>query len=152
VRRIGAAAFVFLAVAIGASGPSGVRPAASASGSASFRVIVNVANPSASVDRKFVADAFLKKTTRWPNDVAIRPVDLGAESAVRHRFCQDVLRRSVTAVDSYWQQLIFSGRDVPPPQLETDEQIVKFVVRYPGGIGYVSAEAALDGVKAVEIR
>jgi hypothetical protein len=58
----------------------------------------------------------------------------------------------VGAVRSYWQQRIFSGRDVPPPELDSDEAVVAFVARSPGGIGYVSAATKLSGVRELALR
>lgn len=119
---------------------------------AQFRVIVNPDNPITDVDRKFLADAFLKKTTRWQHLELIRPVDLRPDSATRKAFSDEILRRSVGAVRNYWQQLVFSGRDVPPPELNTDEDVIKYVLRIPAAIGYVSASASVQGVKVLNVR
>jgi ABC-type phosphate transport system substrate-binding protein len=118
----------------------------------SYEMIVNPSNPTTSVDREFLASAFLKKTTEWPSGEVIRPVDLPQSSPVRRRFSDEVLHRSVSEVKSYWQQRIFSGRDVPPPELDTDDQVVTYVLRHAGAVGYVSAEAALNGTKVLEVR
>src|SRR5690349_15070845 len=103
-----------------------------------FVVIVHPQSPYASLDRLFIAEAFLKKTTRWPNGDVIKPVDLPTDDGTRAKFSEDVLKRSVASVKSYWQQMIFSGRDVPPPQLATDEEVVKYVTTHANAIGYVS--------------
>jgi ABC-type phosphate transport system substrate-binding protein len=117
-----------------------------------FRLIVNPTNPATSADRQFLLDAFLKRVTRWENGEAIRPVDLTGDSLVRRRFSAEVLGRSVGAVQSYWQQAIFSGRDVPPPELESDEAVVQYVLRYPGAIGYVSDTADVKAVNNLAVR
>jgi hypothetical protein len=117
-----------------------------------FRVIVHPSNPLRSVDRTLVADAFLKKVTRWEEGEVIRAVDQRADSAVRRRFSESILKRSVGAVRSYWQQRIFSGRDVPPLELESDDSVVVFVAKYPGAIGYVSGAAKLSGVHELSIK
>jgi len=115
-------------------------------------VIVNTANPTARLDKRLVADAFLKKRTRWDNDRAIQPVDLGQKSGARAAFSRDIVGRDVVAVRRYWAQLVFSGRGVPPPELATESDVVKFVAAHGGAIGYVTAGAALEGVKAVEVE
>ena len=120
--------------------------------SGAYVVIVNPANPATTLDRTFVEEAFLKKTTRWPDGQFIRPVDQASDSAIRRQFTDDVLKRSVEAVKGYWQQRIFSGRDVPPPELDADEQVVKYVLQYAGAIGYVSSGAVLNGAKAVTVE
>jgi hypothetical protein len=71
---------------------------------------------------------------------------------VRKRFSEAVLKRSVGAVRSYWQQRIFSGRDVPPPEVDSDEAVMAYVARYPGAIGYVSGTTKLVGVKELALR
>ena len=134
-------------IALGAVAAGSSRAAAPA-----FRVIVNPANASAALDRRFLTEVFLKRSTRWPNGELIRPVDLGTESAVRRRFSEEVLNRSVAAVKSYWQQMIFSGRAIPPPELDSDEEVIRYVARFPGAVGYVSGAGELTGVKVVALK
>jgi ABC-type phosphate transport system substrate-binding protein len=117
-----------------------------------YRVIVNPSNTVSTLTRDHVSDAFLKKITRWPNGDAIRPVDLHGSSHARQKFAEDVLRRSLAAVRSYWQQLIFSGRNIPPAELESDAAVIAYVLKYPGAIGYVSGAANVDGVKVIVIK
>jgi hypothetical protein len=116
-----------------------------------YRVIVHPHNPVYGVERSFLADAFLKKVTRWRHNQAIRVADL-VDSPARRRFSDEVLRRSVLAVRSYWQQQIFSGRGIPPPELEDDRAVVRFVQQNVGAVGYVSGHAELAGVKVLAVR
>ena len=117
-----------------------------------FRVIVHPDNPSTTLNREFVSDAFLKRTTRWNDGEVIRPVDQRSDSFARRRFSQSVLHRSVAAVKSYWQQRIFSGRELPPPELESDEAVVSYVMKHRGAVGYVTGAAKLERTKAVQVQ
>lgn len=117
-----------------------------------FRVIVNTGNPVDAIDRRFLADAFFKKTTRWPNDEAIRPVDLAPSSSLRRAFSEEVLKRSIAAVKSYWQQVVFAGHGVPPPELDSESDVVKFVAKNRWAVGYVSPGVNIAGVKIVVVR
>lgn len=117
-----------------------------------YVVIVNPSNDITSVDRDFLADAFLKKTTSWSNGTTIHPVDLPASSPIRRAFSEEVLRRSISEVKGYWQQRIFSGRDVPPPELDSDAEIVAYVLKYDGAVGYVTPGTSLNGAKLISIR
>lgn len=116
-----------------------------------YRVIVHPQNPVTAIERRFVADAFLKKVTHWRHGEALRPVDL-RDTAPRRRFSEEVLARPVSAVRSYWQQQIFSGRGIPPPELDSDDEVVRFVLSNPGAIGYVSGHAELGGAKVLQLR
>lgn len=117
-----------------------------------FLVITHPSNPALSVERTFLADAFLKKSTRWPDDELIYPVDQSPDSGARQRFSEQVLRRSVFAVRSYWQQRIFAGRGLPPPELESDDAVLRYVRSRPGAVGYVSDRAEIGGVKVLSVR
>jgi ABC-type phosphate transport system substrate-binding protein len=120
--------------------------------SAGYQLIVHGRHSTTQIDRSFVAQAFLKKIRKWPDGAAIQPVDLEPGSSVRHRYSVDVLGRSIDAVRSYWQQMIFSGRELPPAELPGDEEVVSFVARTPGAIGYVSPAVPLKGVKVLAVR
>ena len=129
-----------------------VRPGvASADSLPDFRVIVHAENPS-TLSRDFLADIYLKRVTRWPDGEDVHPVDQRPSSAVRQHFSDSILKRSVAAMKRYWQQRIFSGRELPPPELDSDEAVVSYVVGHRGAVGYVSGGAKLDRAKAVVVH
>jgi len=119
-------------------------------GDPEFKIVVHPNRPG-QVERSFLADAFLKNVTRWPDDEAIRPVDQRPDSPARRRFSETVLKRSVPAVKTYWQQRIFSGRGVPPPELDADEAVIRYVESHPGAVGYVSGSAPVGKAKVATI-
>jgi ABC-type phosphate transport system substrate-binding protein len=110
-----------------------------------FVVIVNSAGP-ASVSKDDASKAFLKKGG------TLVAVDQGRSAAVRDAFSKAVLGRPASAMVTYWQQQIFAGKDVPPPQKNSDAEVVAFVKANPYGIGYVSAGADVAGVKTVTLQ
>lgn len=138
-----------LGLSLSFSGASGL---AEASDAPDLKIIVHPGNPARVVDKGFLSDAFLKKATRWPSGETIRPLDQRPASAVRRTFTRNVLKRTVAAVRSYWQQRIFSGRDVPPPELDSDESVVAYVERTPGAVGYVSSAAKLGSSRELQVQ
>jgi ABC-type phosphate transport system substrate-binding protein len=149
-RRAGVSVGLLALVCVAAVS-SAVSVAASPSAATVYRLVVNADNPITGLDRRFVQDAFLKKVKAWPGGEVIRPVDLRSNSAIRERFSLDVLRRPLAAIQAYWQQQIFSGRDVPPLAVETDAEVIHYLARYKGAIGYVSDRSPLTGARAVAI-
>ena len=123
-----------------------------AAGQASYVMIVNPANNTGAVESTFVAQAFLKKLRRWPNGETIQPIDLAPKADVRRQWSVEVLRRSVESVKSYWRQMIFSGHELPPPEVESDDSVVTYVLKQPGAIGYVSPGANLRGAKLLVLK
>lgn len=145
-RVLIAAAFV-----LGAWLPFAAEPAGASSG-AEFVIIVNARNPAAGASTQFLSDAFLKKAVEWPNGVSIRAADQRFDSPVRRAFSATVLKRTVAAVRNYWQQRIFSGREVPPPEFDSDVAVIHYVQKHEGGVGYVSPGAAVNSVRVLPYR
>lgn len=117
-----------------------------------FQVVVNAANPISEISRSDASRIFQKKTKKFENGQGVSPVDLPADSPVREQFSQGVHGRSASAIKSYWQQQIFSGRGVPPEEKGSDLAVLDFIRSTPGAIGYVAGDTPLgDGVKAVTI-
>lgn len=123
--------------------------AARASG---FVVVVNDQNAVSAMSRAQVTRYFLKKISRWDSGAVAMPVDLPADSPVREAFTRRILAKSVSSVKAYWQQQIFSGRDVPPPEKPTDDAVLDFVQKNPSAIAYVSPNVALPrGVRVLDV-
>jgi ABC-type phosphate transport system substrate-binding protein len=117
-----------------------------------YRVIVHPDNPATSIDRRTLSDIFLKKQTSWPDGERTAPVDHAGRAAVRDEFTEAVHNKSLSAVRNYWQQLIFSGRGLPPPELDSDEAVVSFVLSHRGAVGYVSEGAKIGAAKVLVVR
>lgn len=116
-----------------------------------FVVIVHAQGPAKSLSAAAVAELFLKKDRAWSDGSTVHPVDLPTKSATRAAFTEVVLHKSVSAIKAYWQQRIFSGRDVPPVERATEEAVVAFVAAEPGAIGYVSPQTSLQGVRILPL-
>ncbi|MCH9649057.1 MAG: hypothetical protein K0U98_12535 [Deltaproteobacteria bacterium] len=119
----------------------------------SFRVI---AHPEVRVDwisKSDASDYFLKKTPRWTDGADIKPIDLNVQE-VRNEFSTAIHDRSRSAIKKYWQRQIFTGRGTPPPEKDSEREIVEFVSSTPGAIGYVSSGYSLGGagVKVLKIN
>jgi len=116
-------------------------------------VIVHADNPVSSFTTREVSDLFLKKAGTFPDGTKAVPVDLGERSDVRGAFSRWIHRKTTSAIKAYWQQMIFSGRGVPPPEKSSTADVMAFVRGQRGGIGYVPQGTPLSpGVKAVTVQ
>src|SRR5690606_22302412 len=145
VARSHAPVLCGLLLALAWGSPVVARPAA-------FVVVVNTQAPVFSLSREALSDIFLGKVTWWPNGGPMRPVDQSYDSETRTTFSDEIIGRSVRAVRTHWQQAIFSGQRPPPPVFDTDAEVLAYVRRTRGAIGYVSDGASLDGVRTVRIE
>jgi ABC-type phosphate transport system substrate-binding protein len=118
-----------------------------------YVVIVHAENPVTAIERDQLSKIFLKRVAKWPDGKPVEPVDLAAGAPLRVTFTTEVHRKSVAAVRAFWQQQIFSGRDVPPPEKSTENDVTTFVKDHAGAVGYVSTATTLPpGVKSVVVQ
>lgn len=116
-----------------------------------FRVIVHPNNSVASLTPDEVSRIFLKRTRTWENGQSIQVVDLAPSSPVRASFSKSIHHRTVANVTSFWQQQLFSGTDVPPPERASETEVVAFVRSNPNAIGYVGNDTAIEGTKVINL-
>lgn len=135
------ALLALLALALQATGQAG-----------SYQVVANDGVGADQISRSELSRIFLKKTSRWPDGTAAEPVDRDADAPTRTAFSREVHDKEVAWIQSYWQRLLFSGRETPPPELASDREVLEFVGRTPGAVGYVGSDASLgSGVKALRV-
>ena len=115
-----------------------------------YKIVVNPSNPATSMSKDEVARIFLKKATKFPDGRSASPVDLAVNSSSRENFSKSVLGKPASAVDAYWQQQIFSGRDIPPPQ-KSESAAISFVRSNENGIAYISSGADTAGLKVINV-
>jgi len=116
-----------------------------------FKVVVHPDNPVAELTAAQLSRLFLKKTLRWPEGRPVQPVE-PASPRLRERFALAIHEKSLNAVKAYWNQLIFSGREVPPIEKPDDAGVLAYVRGEPGAIGFVSPAADATGLKVLTVR
>lgn len=127
--------------------------AAPSPGADDFTVIVHPSVTGASARRPDLAAVFLRQATKWGNGAAAVPVDQSSTSAVRRAFSDSVLGMPAATVVQYWQKQMFAGNPLRPPAVKaSDEEVIAFVAKTEGAVGYVTKAAALPPeVKAIAV-
>jgi ABC-type phosphate transport system substrate-binding protein len=118
-----------------------------------YTVIVNADNPVNGLPVRDVSRLFLRKTTSWAhNGQTVLPVELGDGSPVRDAFIREIHLKEPIDVTVYWEQMIYQGKAVPPPDETSDAEVMDYVRSHRNAIGYVSATARLTpDLKAIAL-
>ena len=129
--------------------PAGESPAAAAD--PDFRVIVHPSVEGTRIPRRVVSSIFLREAARWGNRLLVAPVDQSLSSAVRATFSNVVLETPIEGISALWHQRMRNGI-TPPPVKSSDEDVIAYVAKTKGAIGYVSLTTALPTtVRPVDI-
>ena len=110
-----------------------------------FKIIIHASNPESELTKQEISKLFLKKVKKWKSSKeTVLPVDQVTDSPVRETFSKDIHGRKVASIKAYWQKQIFSGRGVPPEEKGSDKDVLEYVEKRVGAIGYVSKSAEAD--------
>jgi len=107
-------------------------------------VLVHEEEGLGALDPSQIRRVFLLRQRFWGDGTPAAPVNLPAASPLRESFSRLVLGQSTRDLAEYWKDLYFHGTQ-PPPVLDSEEAVLLYVARTPGGIGYVSL-SFLDAV------
>jgi ABC-type phosphate transport system substrate-binding protein len=62
------------------------------------------------------------------------------------------LGKSTSQFSTGWKKLVFTGKGSMPEQVGSEDELVAFVAKTPGSIGYADAGKVKDGVKAIPTK
>lgn len=114
--------------------------------------VVVVANPRSGIDRLSrdeVINIFLGRFRQLPSGLSVQPVDLPATHPEKATFYLRLVNKDLAEINAYWSRLVFSGRTEPPVQAKSTEDLVEFIAKTPGAIGYMERSKVDGRVKLV---
>lgn len=112
-------------------------------------VVVNAANPVRSMTAEEVAALYLGRSRSFPGGEFALVFDHPRDSELRRKFFKQVANMAIGQVNTYWSRLMFSGQEMPPQVLPTEQAVIDIVRRNPGAIGYLSAPPKESGLRVV---
>jgi len=136
----------YLVIAIAA----GICAAVTAS-AADFKIVANQSVGASSVSADELKGVFLVTKTSLSDGSHVEPV-LEKGGATHEAFIKEYLGKSDSALQTYYRSLVFTGKASMPKTRGTDADVVGYVAKTKGAIGYVGAEADTTGVKTLEVK
>ena len=119
--------------------------------SADLLIIVHPALSGEAIAGKDLQRIFLGKKTIWRDEATLVPVMM-KEGPLHDEFVEDYLDRSVSRFVTYWRQMVFTGKGIPPRSFATEAELVEFVSRTPGAVGFASPGADVQSVKVLAVQ
>jgi ABC-type phosphate transport system substrate-binding protein len=123
----------------------------------SFRALaldgaVVIANPgvsAGSLTADTLKDIYTGKTKYWDGGQAVIIAVLPDKTDAA---LQQACGMDTSSFKTFWQRLAFSGRGQEPKKAADAAALVALVASTKGAIAIVPADAALDGVKKIEVK
>jgi ABC-type phosphate transport system substrate-binding protein len=118
---------------------------------AEVKIIANASVGESSVSADELKRVFLLTKNSLEDGSHAEPVLLKGGSA-HEAFLREYLGKTDSALQTYYRSLVFTGKASMPKTVGSDAEVVSFVLKTKGAIGYVSASAIAPGAKTLEVK
>jgi len=117
---------------------------------ADFKIIANVSIKADSVSADELKRIFLATATSLGGS-HVEPV-LEKSGAAHDAFLKEYVGKTDAALVTYYRSLVFTGKASMPKQLGSDADVVAYVAKTKGAVGYVGAATEAADVKVLEVK
>jgi TonB family protein len=114
------------------------------------KLIANSSVKADTISAGEIKKVFLQENNSLPDGTHVEPV-LEKGGPVHEAFLHEYLGRTDDDLQTYYRVLVFTGRGSMPRKLGSDAEVVAYVARTRGAIGYVSTATSTEGVKTLAI-
>jgi len=118
---------------------------------ADFKVIANGSMATNSVSADDLKAVFLQEKSSLSDGSRVVPV-LAKGGPAHETFVKQYLGKTEDALMTYYRSLVFTGKGLMPKTLASDAEVLTYVAKTKGAIGYISSSSGTEGVKVLEVK
>jgi len=118
---------------------------------ADIKVIANSSVGASSVSSDELKGVFLATKSSLSDGSHVEPVLLKG-GAVHEAFLKDYVGKSDSALETYYRSLVFTGKGSMPKAFATDAEVVAYVEKTKGAIGYVGSATSTTNAKVLDVK
>ena len=98
-----------------------------------------------------IPSIFLGKKVQWEDNSKIRFVILN-EGNLHKEFLETYVHRSSSQYLNYWKKMLFTGRGEPPKKFKTSEELIAYVRKTSGAIGYTNDRRHTKNLNIINVK
>jgi hypothetical protein len=117
---------------------------------ADVKVIANNSVASSSISSGDIQAVFLLDKDSLGGS-HVEPV-LEKSGPAHEAFLKAYVGKNDTALQAFYRSLVFTGKASMPKSVGSDAEVIAYVAKTKGAIGYVSSATTAEGVKTLEVK
>jgi hypothetical protein len=118
---------------------------------ADFKVIANSSVGASSISADDLKAVFLQEKSSLSDGSRVVPV-LAKGGPAHEMFVKQCLGKTEDALMTFYRSQVFTGKGLMPKTLASDAEVLAYVAKTKGAIGYVNSSAGFDGVKVLDVK
>ena len=139
----------YLSFALTVGGLIGLASVGAEAGS--VKVIANPSVREDTISANELRSVFLEEKSSLSDGSHAEPV-IEKGGAAHEAFLKEYLDKNNSALQTYYRSLVFTGKGSMPKAMASDAEVVAYVAKTKGAIGYVSSDTATEGVKTLQVK
>ncbi len=116
-----------------------------------LKVIANLSVKADAISASELRSVFLEETRSLSDGSHVEPV-LSKSGVAHQAFLKQYLGKNDDGLQNFYRTLVFTGTGAMPKVLGSDVDVIHYVAKTRGAIGYVNIDAPLEGVKVLTIE
>ncbi len=113
-------------------------------------VIAHAENKAEKFSKDEIKKIFLGKRTKWDDDRKIIFVTLST-GPIHKEFLKTYVGKTPAQYNKYWKKQIFTGKGKPPKSFKTEKQLLDYVSKTKGALGYISRKTLSNKSNKIQI-
>jgi len=116
-----------------------------------IKIIANLSVKSDTISADELKSVFLGEKSSLNDKSHVEPV-LEKGGAAHETFVKEYLGKTDSTLQIYYRSMVFTGKGSMPKAVGSDADMVAYVAKTKGAIGYVASGAKAEGVKTLEVK
>jgi hypothetical protein len=116
--------------------------------------VVVVAHPGvkvAEVSGEDLKSLFLGRTTSWSDGSPARPAMLAGGPEL-DEFLKRYIKKAPSHFGLHWKKAVYTGTGTPPAEFATEAELIDYVTRTPGAVGFVATGTDVHGARVIVVH
>ena len=114
-------------------------------------IIAHKNAPETTISQKSLQEIFLGKRVQWADNSTLHPATV-KEDTLHKAFLKQYLKKSPSQWLAHWKRLVFTGNGTPPKQFAGQKELLDYVAKTSGAIGYIDDETPHENVIIIHIK
>jgi TonB family protein len=115
-----------------------------------LKIVANASVKADSLSLGELRSVFTAETNSLKDGSHVEPV-FQRSGAAHETFLREFLKESSDSLSRRYGALVFTGKASMPKSFDSEAEVLAYVAKTKGAIGYVSASASTEGVKVLEV-
>jgi len=114
-------------------------------------IVANTSFNTEKISQNKIQKLWLGKTKKLPNIGRVYIIDQKPNNSITKLFYKRIIKKKPNQIKAYWAKFQYIGKGFPPRTVESDSDVIQWLLDNKNGIGYIDRNSVTDDLKVLMI-